>query len=200
MTSQATVTGNGGNDSAFIFAQRLLTVCTVERGRFQLKAIRRTIIEPVVSQSVPERNNSGKSSANHVPYRDPYRNRRLRKMSTSGPASSPVSVRNAGSRSVARVASSRTSQQSESTRRITSKQANMSAFTVSAVAPALGVRASVGPARRGAPTRVSQVSERPNPISPSLRDHARGMKAHAAVQAAPTAAHRVASSGRPAFG
>ena len=32
----------------------------------------------------------------------------------------------------------------------------MSAFTVSAVAPALGVRASVGPARRGAPTRVSQ--------------------------------------------
>lgn len=156
--------------------------------------------ELVVSQSVPERNNSGKSSANHVPYRDPYRNRRLRKMSTSGPASSPVSVRNAGSRSVARVASSRTSQQSESTRCITSKQANMSAFTVSAVAPALGVRASVGPARRGAPTRVSQVSERPNPISPSLRDHARGMKAHAAVQAAPTAAHRVASSGRPAFG
>ena len=156
--------------------------------------------ELVVSQSVPERNNSGKSSANHVPYRDPYRNRRLRKMSTSGPASSPVSVRNAGSRSVARVASSRTSQQSESTRRITSKQANMSAFTVSAVAPALGVRASVGPARRGAPTRVSQVSERPNPISPSLRDHARGMKVHAAVQAAPTAAHRVASSGRPAFG
>mgnify|MGYP001362655325 CR=1 FL=1 len=76
----------------------------------------------------------------------------------------------------------------------------MSAFTVSAVAPALGVRASVGPARRGAPTRVSQVSERPNPISPSLRVHAHGIKAHAAVQAAPTAAHRVASSGRPAFG
>lgn len=75
----------------------------------------------------------------------------------------------------------------------------MSAFTVSAVAPALGVRASVGPARRGAPTRVSQVSERPNPISSSLREYARGMKVQGAVQAAPTAAHRVASSGRPAF-
>ena len=154
----------------------------------------------IYSQSVPERNNSGKSSANHVPYRDRIgSNRRLRKMSTSAPASSPVSVRNAGSRSVARVASSRTSQQSELTRRNTSKQANMSAFTVSAVAPALGVRASVGPARRGAPTRVSQVSERPNPISSSLREYARGMKVQGAVQAAPTAAHRVASSGRPAF-
>ena len=46
----------------------------------------------------------------------------------------------------------------------------MSAFTVSAAAPTVQVRASVGPARRGASVRVSQVSRDADPIHSSHRD------------------------------
>ena len=71
----------------------------------------------------------------------------------------------------------------------------MSAFTVSAAAPTVQVRASVGPARRGASVRVSQVSRDADPIHSShLNVTCDTMKRYTGISAPYTAVHRVASA------
>ncbi|MDA9080523.1 hypothetical protein N9M16_03755 [Candidatus Dependentiae bacterium] len=71
----------------------------------------------------------------------------------------------------------------------------MSAFTVSAAAPTVQVRASVGPARRGASVRVSQVSRDADPIHSSHLDVTYDtMERYTGISAPCTAVHRVVSA------